>query len=387
MSLPNSKMSFPQTSKDPIFDDIRPCEDHEVESELRKIYSDTKLIEGIIKFRYPILSRFCSFVLKPIVKAKLKSYCTKIKNINDFQLKVATYMQHMMNTTTDGVEFIGFDKLDPKKGYLFISNHRDISLDPAFVDYALHLAGFNTVRIAIGDNLLRIPAATSLMRLNKCFIVKRSVASPREKLKAITHLSTYIGLSLKENNSIWIAQREGRAKNGDDKTDETVLKMFYMYGKHLGEDFKTYMSKLNIVPVSISYEYDPEDIAKANELYHKEKFGSYQKREFEDIESIVSGIKGYKGRVKLVAGTPITSGFETPTELATLIDDFIYSNYALYPSTLVAANQLDGVTTEKLDEFNKRINSYDEKLRSKVLSMYAMPYFNMLKTKARKKEL
>ena len=179
------------TSNDPIFDDIRPCRDDEVQSELNKIISDEMVINSILRFRYPIFSKKFGFLLKPFVKAYLKNKVSKITSIRQFQEMVATFMKKMVDSTTDGVELVGFDKLDKNKGYLFISNHRDISLDPAFIDLALFMSGQDTVRIAIGDNLLRMPAATSLMRLNRSFIVRRSIEAPREKLKALTHLSNY----------------------------------------------------------------------------------------------------------------------------------------------------------------------------------------------------
>lgn len=219
------------TTYDEIFDDIRPCRDDEVESELNKIISDEMVISSILKFRYPVIYKKLGFILKPFVKIFLKKKIAQIKTIKDFQVIVANFVKKMVETTTDGLELVGFDKLEKGKGYLFISNHRDISLDPAFIDYALYKTGCDTVRIAIGDNLLRIPAATSLMRLNRSFIVKRSIEAPREKLKALTHLSNYIGLSIEENKSIWIAQREGRAKDGNDKTEDAVLKMISLYGR------------------------------------------------------------------------------------------------------------------------------------------------------------
>ena len=210
------------TSNDPVFDDIRPCRDDEVQSELKKIVSDDLVLNSILKFRYPVAYKPFSFILKPLVKAYLSKKIKNIKTIRDFQLIVADFVKNMSEKTTDGVELVGFDRLEKNKGYLFISNHRDISLDPAYIDYALFESKLDTVRIAIGDNLLRMPAATSLMRLNKSFIVKRSIEAPREKLKAFNQLSSYIGLSIEEGNSVWIAQREGRAKDGNDKTEEAV---------------------------------------------------------------------------------------------------------------------------------------------------------------------
>jgi len=366
------------TSGDPVFDDIRPCNDSEVQSELEKIISDDMVLDNILKFRFPVIYRNCSFILKPFVKLYLKNKVSKITSIRQVQDIVASYVRKMVETTTDGVVFEGFDRLDRHKGYLFISNHRDISLDPAFIDLALYQAGLDTVRIAIGDNLLRLPAATSLMRLNRSFIVRRSIEAPREKLKALTHLSNYIGLSVEEGHSVWIAQREGRAKDGNDKTEDAVLKMISLYGRQKKQDFKTYMSSLNIVPVSITYEYDPNDLAKANELYEREKNnGEYKKDKFEDIDTIIRGIREYKGRIKLVAGTPITGGFETAEELSSIIDRFIWENYMLYPTALISAGvESDMISEDDRKKFMDRIRSYPEHLQDRVMKMYAAPYFN-----------
>ncbi len=364
------------TSNDSIFDDIRPCNDNEVQAELNKIISDDLVLNSILKFQYPVLYKRFSFILKPFVKLYLKQKIKKILTVKDFQKLVATFMEKVIKSTTDGVELVGFDKLDKNKGYLFISNHRDISLDPAFIDIALYMSGRDTVRIAIGDNLLRIPAATSLMRLNKSFIVKRSVEAPREKLKALSHLSHYIGLSIEEGESVWIAQREGRAKDGNDKTEDAVLKMISLYGRQKKQDFKEYMSSLNIVPVSITYEYDPNDLAKARELNEKELTGEYKKDEFEDIDTITRGIRGYKGHVKLVAGDPITGGFENAEELAAILDKFIWSNYEMYPTALISAGCDDKVSSDDKNKFNEHLSKYPQELQDRVKAMYAAPYYN-----------
>ena len=373
------------SSEDAIFDDIRPCRDDEAPQELAKIAQDESLITGIVRLRFPTLSKWLRPVLRFFVRRYIHKQLAQIKTIQDFQMQVAKAMERMIANTTDGLTYRGFDNLDPNKSYLFISNHRDISLDPAFIDFALHTKSHRTLRIAIGDNLLRMPAATALMRLNKSFIVKRAVASPRERLKEVTHLSQYMGLSLQEGHCIWIAQREGRAKNGDDRTEESVLKMIYMYGRSQKEDFASYMSKLNIVPVSINYEFDPNDFEKAHELDEKARNnGVYHKGEFEDIKSIVKGIKGYKGHVTIVAGQPITEGFSTPEELAQLIDDFIYQHYELFPSVLIAAHELGlatadevvDITAEEKQKFLERVHAYPQQLQERVLKMYAYPYIN-----------
>lgn len=377
MQIEKNQKECTLTSADPLFDDIRPCTDAEVQSELNKIAKDDIVVDNILKFRYPLLFKHLAFIVKPIIKAVLKNKVSKFKTVEQFQRQVAKYMDHLIATTTDGLELVGFDKLDPKEGYLFISNHRDIALDPAFIDIALYRRNLDTVRIAIGDNLLRLPAATSLMRLNKSFIVKRSVVSPRDKLKALNHLSAYIGLSIQEGHSVWIAEREGRAKDGDDKAESAVMKMLGLYGRQLKKPFSDYMKSLKIVPVAITYEFDPNDLAKARELDIREKNnGAYTKDKYEDIETIIRGIRDYKGRVKLVCGEPIVSGFDTAEELCELIDNFIYNNYEMYPSALLSAGITDNISSEDKKKFEQRLQSYPEHLRERVCAMYAKPYFN-----------
>jgi len=370
----------PLTTDDPVFDDIRAFRDSDVERGIAQLIEDKELINYILKFRYPMLSHMFSFILKPLIMRHLRNKYAKFTTIDQIQRVVADYMKHMIAATTNGFEHVGFDKLDKNTGYLFISNHRDISLDPAFIDVALYANNMDTVRIAIGDNLLKIPAASALMRLNKSFIVKRSVQTPREKLKELQKLSAYIGLSIKEGHSVWIAQREGRAKDGDDRTEDAVLKMISLYGRQLKQSFGEYMHSLKIVPVSIAYEYDPNDLAKANELYERENHdGRYQKSQMEDIMTIVRGIRDYKGKVKIVAGEPITASFESAEELAAIIDKFVWSNYEMFPSALVAAGKEEGLPVFEKEKFKHRINSYPEHLRQKIINMYAKPYDNRQK--------
>ncbi len=366
------------TTESSVFDDIRHYRDDEVPEAIKSILENEELISGIYKRIFGFLPSFLSAMGKPLLKFILKLKFSKVKTIAQVQEYVARFMKGIIRDTTDGFTSSGFDKLDPKKGYLFISNHRDISLDPAFIDMACYFNHLDTVKIAIGDNLLRMKVATDLMRLNKSFIVKRS-AQGRDKLKALAHLSEYIGRSIAENHNVWIAQREGRAKDGNDKTEDAILKMFYMYGKKQKMSFSEYVKTLNIVPVSITYEFDPGDKAKARELYETEKNGSYTKSQYEDIDSIVGGINGYKGRVHISAGDPLVGDFETPEALSEAIDNYIYANYQMYPSCLISAGVDEGVTEEEKKKFNDRIAAIDEELRPYVKKMYAAPFFNRMK--------
>ncbi len=359
-----------------LFAEIRPYHDDEVPAALARLMADEALLAAIAHFRFPSLSRWLGWLLKPLIRSALQRRWAKVRTVRDVQMEVAHFMESMIASTTEGVTYSGLEQLDSQKGYLFISNHRDIAMDPAFVNWGLYKCGLETVRIAIGDNLLRKPCATELMRLNKSFIVKRSVKGPREMMKAFNELSAYIAHSLGDGHSIWIAQKEGRAKDGDDKTDPAILKMFYMAGKQQKRGFAEYMQSLNIVPVAISYEFDPGDEAKARELVERAQSGSYEKGEFEDIDSIVAGIVGFKGRVHVSLGKPLSGDYDSPEELALAIDQAIHSQYRLFPSNLLAAGQADGVTAEERQRFEARLALMPSELRETVRAMYAKPVEN-----------
>ena len=359
-----------------LFAEIRPYHDDEVPAALARLMADEELLAAIAHFRFPSLSRWLGWLLKPLIRSALQRRWAKVRTVRDVQMEVAHFMESMIASTTEGVTYSGLEQLDSEKGYLFISNHRDIAMDPAFVNWGLYKCGLETVRIAIGDNLLRKPCATELMRLNKSFIVKRSVKGPREMMKAFNELSAYIAHSLGDGHSIWIAQKEGRAKDGDDKTDPAILKMFYMAGKQQKRGFAEYMQSLNIVPVAISYEFDPGDEAKARELVERAQSGSYEKGEFEDIDSIVAGIVGFKGRVHVSLGKPLSGDYDSPEELAQAIDQAIHSQYRLFPSNLLAAGQADGVTAEERQRFEARLALMPSELRETVRAMYAKPVEN-----------
>ncbi|PCS21288.1 1-acyl-sn-glycerol-3-phosphate acyltransferase [Candidatus Enterovibrio escicola] len=362
-----------QQTNDPFLE-IRPFFDEEVPSALKRIINDDEFITAILKYHYPRLTATAYGLIKPFIKQYLRLKWKKVTTIRDVQFHVAKYMASMIKNTTEGLSASGLSKLDPHESYLFVSNHRDIAMDPALVNWCLYQNQFDTVRIAIGDNLLKRPYATELMKLNKSFIVKRSIKAPRELMKALTQLSAYIKMSLDEKQSIWIAQKAGRAKNGHDKTDPAILKMFFMEGRRQKLGFSDYVAQLRIVPVTISYENDPCDVTKANELYRKEKEGAYEKSEFEDIESIIQGIIGQKRRIHVAFGDVIKNGLATPELLATEIDRQIYENYYLFPSNYIAAGyEHNSVTDKERKQFAIKLLALPKGIADIVRGMYAEP--------------
>ncbi len=373
------------------FADIRPYNDSEVRAVLDRLVADPECISAVTKLSFPRLASVAAPLLHPLVRWGLRRKTASIHSVRDFQSVVEHFLARMLETTTQGVNIRGLDQLTPGEAYLFISNHRDITLDPALVNYALYHAGHDTVRIAIGDNLLSKPFVSDLMRINKSFIVNRSATAPKQMLAALKQLSNYIRHSLQQDrHSIWIAQREGRAKDGYDRTEPAVIKMISISMDRKREQYPAFVRELKIVPVSISYEYDPCDLAKAQELEAVATTGHYQKQEHEDVASIAAGISGYKGRIALCFGQPLTAEFSDPDAVAAEIDRQIIGQYVLHPTNLLAWEILHGqlpdvalgsaeapfsqaeLASEK-ERFNTRLKAMPEPLRMRALAMYAAP--------------
>ena len=326
--------------RDPMgpFDHIRPYHDHEVAEVLQRLCVDPEFLDVLLRYRVPTLAGPLGWLLRPLAAWRLRQSVADINTVAELQAKVAPYVERSIRQATDGISFSGIDNLPADQPCLYLANHRDIVMDPAYVNYALYQAELETPRLAIGDNLLQKPFVSDLMRLNKSFIVPRSVTGRREKLEAFQQLSSYINHSLLEEHCpIWIAQAEGRAKDGNDRTDSAILKMLHMSQREL--DFASAIARLNLTPVAISYEYDPCDLDKARELYIRATTGSYEKQPGEDDASIAKGITGHKGRVHVHFSTPITSGFNDARELADLVDQQIWSHYRLFPVHYLAWQQ------------------------------------------------
>lgn len=355
--------------------DIRPYNDNEVNASLARLMSDDAFIDVIAKYNLPRFLSAMPFIARPLVRSQLRKKWGKVTSVEDVQNEVATYLDKLIKRTTSKVTFSGLDKLAPNQAYLFVSNHRDIVLDPALVNWGLYQHKMKTVRIAIGDNLLQIPYITELMRLNKSFIVKRSAKAPKEMLKALTQLSSYIYDSLMGGHSIWIAQKEGRAKDGFDQTDPALLKMLQLNGRKQKQEFGEYIKELKVVPVSISYQYEPCAIAKAKELYHKQQHGEYVKSVGEDILSIVEGFSTAKGHVHLAFGQPIESQCDSAEELANTIDQQIIDSFYLHPGNYIAGGCKESViNSPDTATFEQRIAQVPEELKPLVLAMYAKPF-------------
>tara|TARA_Y100001970_G_scaffold116471_1_gene144941 strand:- start:358 stop:1287 length:930 start_codon:yes stop_codon:yes gene_type:complete len=304
---------------------------------------------------------------------------------------MAPLVKGMIEKTTDGFSYSGQENLRDKPT-LFIGNHRDISLDPAFLNYLLHLENLNTVRIAIGDNLLDGGYAEILMKLNKSFVVHRNIKGVKETLRKLSRLSAYINQSLSvENESIWIAQKEGRANDGNDFSDEAVFKMLYL-NERKNKTVQQWIKDVNLTPIVISYEFDPLDRVKAQGWDHQESWTKDQINR-NDINEMSAGIFGYKGRVHLHICEPISQDIDDTKQLSETVEKEIIKNYHLWPSNQVASSLVAQNNPESFDDLksfkndqvpsllDSRLKSLSLEQKERLLMAYAGPVIN--KKKAR----
>jgi len=374
------------------FEDIRCYNNGEVHEVLERLSNEKRFMK-VLSTIYPLLP-------KELIKQRLLSFQSNL----EFQKElVYPFLQYLEANMTQGIKLNGVEKIDKLNSYLYISNHRDIVLDSALLCKVLLENNMDTVEIAIGDNLLIFPWIEDLVRVNKSFIVKRGL-SARQVLESSQKLAAYIAHTIVDKKqSIWIAQREGRAKDSNDRTQESLLKMFNMNG---GGSFTENLSKLNICPTSISYEYDPCDFLKAKEFQLRRDNPDFKKNPQDDLVNMETGVMGYKGHVvyeltgdikeELIKISNETSNRnEQITRTAELIDKRIHANYTIFANNKIAYDLLKNeerfiheyTTIEKLD-FERylikqmakiEIDNKDEKfLWIKLLEMYANPLINKL---------
>lgn len=329
----------------------------------------------------------------------------KIRNKYDFQHQIMfPFMEMLAKATTAGITLGGAKYYNPALNYTFITNHRDIVLDASFLNLALLRRGWATTQVAIGNNLLIYPWITDLVKLNNCFVVKRN-SSLRESLENAKVLSAYIhNCILGKKQSVWIAQREGRAKDASDHTQESLVKMLAMGGDG---SFMESLKEINILPVSISYEYDPNDYLKVREFLLRRRDPNFRKSQRDDLFSMETGIMKYKGRVHMRIGRCINPELEryegsarldVVRETCRIIDRTIHCGYRLFPCNYIAYDEVhsssrftDRYTAADVEQFNTyldgqlaRVDVPDitpeehEYMRSMILTMYANPLKNQL---------
>lgn len=315
-------------------------------------------------------------------------------------MMVGQFIDRMVEASVDQLSFSGLATLNPQKPYLFVSNHRDIALDSAFLNRVLHGEGFPTCQIAVGDNLFGTASghADDLMRLNRGFLVERSAVGVKANYAAMLRTSSYIRQSIAEGTSVWIAQRAGRAKDGFDRTEPALLKMLALSYRKEFARLDELLEAIQIVPVAISYELDPCDLLKADELAERARDSAFEKVEGADLASIVAGMRGYKGRVHLNFAQPVVGRYEAAEEIAHAIDVAIVGGLKVYPTNVVArdmlvANRSSGFASmswpeqpvvseadrfRSADYFRNRLNAAAEPLQPFMLLQYA----NLLRNQA-----
>ena len=373
------------------FDTIRPWEPEDLPEVFDRLLANDQF-KQVLAYLYPQ-------VPLEMIAQKLKACKTNL----DFQLAFAYDFVHgILKKAATGCE-MDCSSLDNTRNYTFISNHRDIVLDSAILDVLLIDNKFKTTcEIAIGDNLLSLPWVKDLVRVNKAFIVERAL-SMRQMLMSSKRLSDYMHFAIKEKKeNIWIAQREGRAKDSNDRTQKSILQMMSMGGE--GSIIER-LKQLHLVPLSISYEYDPCDFLKAKEFQQKRDYAEWKKGPTDDLVSMQTGIFGYKGHVHYHAAPCLDEYLDSLdpdmpkqdiyNKVAAYIDQQIHRNYRLYPGNYVALDMLEGTeaytdqyTAEDKAKFTKYIQGQlvkidlsdkDEAyLKERLLTMYANPVRNNL---------
>lgn len=315
----------------------------------------------------------------------------KVETYNDFQRHItagiflpAIIQKSMHAFTSSGTEYTKKDT-----SYLFMSNHRDIVLDCALIDMALLKGDRMLCEMAIGDNLLTNQLITDLFKLNGGVTVKRTLPMREKYLESIRLSSYFVELITEENKSIWVAQKSGRAKDGFDVTTPSIIKMLHLSQKPKGRSFRDVVNSCRIVPVAVSYEYDPCDLLKAGEEVARIKSGEHTKKRYEDLISISRGMKGYKGNVHIAFGKPLQGDFENSDQVARLIDRQIHQLYKLWPTNLFAYDYLEGTdmfapSYQDFDSeaFLYRFKGAREDVRLYALNAYANPVRSFLATQA-----
>ena len=372
--------------KNPQFDDIRPYYEEEIPAAMQRIATSDV---------FPLLA---SFVYPGESIEKIRERVCAFTTTKEFQHDTMRRVnEQVIARSTTGATISGLDRLDPDKNYLFVSNHRDIMLDASLLQYFFVINGLETTEITFGANLMMNPVVIDVGKSNKMFRVERPGGDLKEFYRKSLHLSEYIRYTIKEKKqSVWIAQRNGRTKNGIDATDQGIIKMFCMSEPH--NKIKA-LADLHIAPVAISYEWEPCDILKALELYESQ-YTRYTKKPGEDLNSILTGIMQQKGRVHIELCQPISvaelSAFENQTNneyhksVAKLIDRRINTNYRLYPNNYIAHDLLYGntkyrdmYTDEQYETFQKRLSKLDkydtcdiDRLKEIFVGIYSNPVDN-----------
>lgn len=387
--MSESNIKTPEACND--FTEIQPYNDQQFKEKLEKLIAE------------PGFEHAVRYVMPDVDYSEFARHLMTMETQKDFQTNVmGPFLELLVARTTHGLSCDGLENYDPSKSYTFITNHRDIVLDASFLNLCFIRANKPLTQVAIGNNLLIYEWITDLVKINRSFIVKRNTGM-REALEAAKKLSAYIHYAINEmHESVWIAQREGRAKDSSDRTQDAVIKMLSLAGDG---DSKHNLKQLNILPIAISYEYDPNDYLKVREFLLKRRDPDYKKTQHDDLFSMETGLLNQKGRVHFRLGKPVNDEIEAfegegraevVRHTCEAIDREIHCGYYLYPCNYIAFDEIEGsgeyadkYTAADVDEFNayieKQLQKVDiaditdeerEFMRRSVLGMYANPVRN-----------
>jgi hypothetical protein len=369
------------------FADIAPYHGQQIREAVERLKNSKDFLSSLGEMMYPKW-RFISPVIHARLKYELFPALESVYTVKDFQEKITSdfALDKIIENSMDSFTWDGLENIDRDGAYMFFSNHRDIVLDCALLNYTLGRQGYRYAEIAVGDNLLLNQLSTDLFKLNGAVTVKRALAM-REKFQESMRLSAYFVHAISvRNRSMWVAQKSGRAKDGLDITSPSIIKMLHMSQKESGISLHGLLDKCRLVPVAISYEYDPCDVNKGRELLTKSMKGAYKKKKYEDLIQILKGLKRYKGNVHLHVGKPIGSDFEDHIAVAAEIDRQIHLNYKLWPSNYMAYDLVEGTdrfsdrcTRSGKKSFLARYEHLTADLVQMVLTSYANPVRMQLK--------
>lgn len=377
------------------YNDICPIRDEELQEKMATLIKE------------PGFEHAIKYVMPDVNFDEFSQVLLNIKSKDEFQKKMMLpFLEMLSMKTADGISFSGVDNVDPGKAYTYITNHRDIVLDACFLNLTLLKNGISTSEVAIGNNLLIFEWIETLIKINKCFIVKRNLPI-RQALDAAKQLSRYIHYIVQKNNeSVWIAQREGRTKDSNDFTQESLVKMLGIAGDG---NIVDRLMELNLMPVSLSYEFDPNDYLKAKEFLLKKRDPNFKKSQHDDLFSMETGILQYKGHIHFGFSAPINDQLakiedkdnkaETYKEVCRIIDNAIHRNYKIYPCNYIAYDKVyntdrfkDKYTEDDIIKFNTYFEGQLRKvdipdlteedysfMREMMLKMYSNPLVNQLK--------
>lgn len=373
------------------YKDISPYRGSDVQDAIARVLADKNAFLELLAGFLPSET--------PEQKAKNEQYAehmmdvlNSVKSYNDFQkyLSVGFFLPAILQKSVDLFSFSGLENIDKDTAYLFISNHRDIVLDFALINYVLIKGDRTNCEMAVGDNLLTNQYITDIFKLNGGVTVKRTLPMREKYLESIRLSNYFVELITEDKTSIWVAQKSGRAKDGLDVTTPAIIKMLHLSQKRKGGvSFSEVINKCHIVPISVSYQYDPCDIIKSVEEVGRLKRGEQPKKKYEDLISISRGLKGYKGNIHIAYGKPLQGDFANSDEVAAEIDRQIHLSYKLWPTNCFAYDYLEHTDTFKdeyasfdTDAFLARFKNQREDVKLFALNSYANPVRSFLKAQA-----